>query len=54
MFDPDYDTPMTSDQCKASERSFLRKIGCRDMASLQKLMEKCSYDTDEIIRRIEA
>lgn len=53
MFDPDYDTPMTSDQCKASERAFLRRIGCRDMASLQKLMDQCGYDPDEVFRRIE-
>ena len=48
-FDPRYDTPMTDDQCKASERAFLRRLGLRNMDELNKIFEENEYDVDKIM-----
>jgi hypothetical protein len=47
-----HDTPITQDECRASERAFLRSIGVRDMNALQRIFEECDYDIDRINRRL--
>jgi len=51
-FDPDYDTPMTAEQCEQSKRALLRKLGMRDMDQLLKVFEECDYDTEKILKRL--
>ena len=52
MFDPEYDTPLTNEQCELSERTFLKKVGCKDMKSFLKAMEDCNYNVNEFNKRM--
>lgn len=51
-FDPRYDTPVTEDQCKQSEKAFLRRFGLKNMDELIRIFEECDYDQETIFRKL--
>ena len=53
MFDPEFDTPQTAEQCELSERAFLRRLGLSSMDELQRIFAECDYDSDRISQRLD-